>query len=92
MFSHKEKLKKKNCIQKPWLTSALNESIKIKNKSYVSRNQGDDPEQRIAHYKAYRNKLHHLLKAAERQHYQDLLMVHKSNLKKSWQVIKMIIN
>ena len=83
---------KKYCIKKPWLTSALKESIKIKNKLYVSRNRGDDPEQRIAHYKAYRNKLHHLLKAAERQHYQDLLMVHKSNLKKSWQVIKMIIN
>ena len=91
MFSHKEKLKK-YCIKKPWLTSALKESIKIKNKLYVSRNRGDDPEQRIAHYKAYRSKLHHILKAAERQHYQDLLMVHKSNLKKSWQVIKMIIN
>ena len=51
----------------------------IKNKLYVSTNRGDDPEQRIAHYKAYRNKLHNLLKAAERQHYQDLLMVHKSN-------------
>ena len=91
MFSHKEKLKK-YCIKKPWLTSALKESLKIKNKLYVSRNRGDDPEQRIAHYKAYRSKLHHILKAAERQHYQDLLMVHKSNLKKSWQVIKMIIN
>ena len=83
---------KKYCIKKPLLTSALKESIKIKNTLYVSRNRGDDPEQRIAHYKAYRNKLYHLLKAAERQHYQDLLIVHKSNLKKSWQVIKMIIN
>ena len=91
MFSHEEKLKK-YCIKKTWLTSALKESIKIKNKLYVSRNRGDDPEQRIAHYKAYRSKLLHLLKAAEREHIQDLLMVHKSNLKKPWHVIKMIIS
>ena len=30
--------------------------------------------------KAYWNKLHHIMKAAERQHYQDLLTVHKLNL------------
>ena len=81
MFSHQEKRNKIYCVKKPWLTSALKESIKIKNKLYVSRNRGDDPEQRIAHYKAYRITLH-LLKAAERQHYQDLIMVDSSNLKK----------
>ena len=35
-----------------------------------------------SYYKAYRNKLHHILKAAERQHYQNLLPVQKSNFKK----------
>ena len=90
MFSHKEKLNK--ILQKPWLTSALKESIQIKNKLYVSRNRGNDTEQRIAHCKAYQSKLRHFLNAAERQHYQDLLMVHKSNLKKSWHVIIIMIN
>ena len=87
-----KKHSKKYCIKKPWLTSALKESMKIKNKLYVSRNRGNETERRIFHYKTYRNKLHHLLRAAERQYYQDLLTEHKSNLKKSWQVIKMIIN
>ena len=87
-----KKHSKKYCIKKPWLTSALKESIKIKNKLYISRNRGNETERRISHYKTYRNKLHNLLRAAERQYYQDLLTKHKSNLKKSWQVIKMIIN
>ena len=87
-----KKHSKKYCIKKPWLTSALKESIKIKNKLYISRNRGNETERRISHYKTYRNKLHHLLRAAERQYYQDLLTEHKSNLKKSWQLIKMIIN
>ena len=32
------------------------------------------------------------MRAAERKHYQDLIIQHKSNAKKSWQIIKMIIN
>ena len=73
---------------KPWLTNALKESIKTKNKLFVARNKGDNPEERTACYKAYRNRLHHLLRTAERQYYQDLIMQHKDNIKKSWQVIK----
>ena len=42
--------------------------------------------------KRYRNKLHFLLRAAERQHHQNLLYEHKSNVKKSWQILKMTIN
>ena len=77
---------------KPWLTNALKESIKTKNKLFVNRNKGSNTEERNACYKAYRNRLHHLLRMAERQYYQDLILQHKANIKKSWQVIKSIIN
>ena len=40
----------------------------------------------------YRNKLNHILRSAERKYYQDLLIEHKTNVKKSWQIIKGIIN
>ena len=40
----------------------------------------------------YRNKLNHILRSAERKYYQDLLIKHKANVKKSWQIIKGIIN
>ena len=53
---------------KTWLTIALKESIKTKNKLFVNRNKGSNTEERNACYKAYRNRLHHLLRMAERQY------------------------
>ena len=43
-------------------------------------------------YKTYRNKLGHILKKAEKQHYTDLLSAIKSNLKKTWQIMKNVVN
>ena len=86
------KLSKPYYNNKPWLTNALEESIKTKNKLFVNRNKSNDTEERNACYKAYRNRLHHILRTAERQYYQDLIKQHKANIKKSWQVIKSIIN
>ena len=85
-------IKKAYYTKKPWLTAALRESIKVKNKLYVNRHKGNNPDERCAQYKIYRNKLHYLLRAAERRHYQNLLYEHKSNVKKSWQILKMVIN
>ena len=76
----------------PWLTPALKESIKVKNKLYINRNKGDNKEARLQWYKQYRNKLNHILRMTERKYYQDLLSEHKSNVKKAWQVIKTVIN
>ena len=87
-----KKCQKRYYNKKSWLTSALKQSIKVKNKLYVSRNKGNDIEQKIAFYKTYRNRLNHILRSAERKYYQDLLIRHKSNTKKSWNVIKMVIN
>ena len=42
-------------------------------------------------YKNYKNTLNKLLKRAEKQHYYDLLIKHKDNIRKSWSVIKSII-
>ena len=58
--------------------------LKILKKVYYTK--------RCAQYKKYCNKLHYLLRSAERQHCQNLLYEHKSNVKKSWQILKMIIN
>ena len=53
-----------------------------KNKSFVNSNIGIDTEERNACYKAYRNRLQHILRTAERQYYQDLLIQHEANIKK----------
>ena len=43
-------------------------------------------------YKTYRNKLNHILKCAERKHYSDLVNDNKSNVKRTWQILKSIVN
>ena len=77
---------------KPWLTNAMKESIKMKNKLYIIRNKGNMSDESNERYRMYRNKLNHILRSAERKYYQDLLIEHKANVKKSWQIIKGIIN
>ena len=43
-------------------------------------------------YQIYRNKLNHILKCTERKHYSDLLNDDKSNVKRTWQIPKSIVN
>ena len=86
------KIHKRYFNNKPWLTPALKESIKTKNKLYINRHKGIDHNKKYEKYKAYRNKLNHLLRSAERKHYQDLLNEHRCNIKKLWQIIKAVIN
>ena len=78
-------------MSKPWLSAALKQSIKEKNKLYVVQKKQNDKE-KVIYYKKYRNKLNQLIRSAERKHYHDLLIEHKSNIKKSWQIIKSVIN
>ena len=66
----------------------MKESIKMKNKLYINRNKANAPGGSNDRYRMYRNKLNHIL----RKYYQDLLIEHKTNVKKSWQIIKGIIN
>ena len=40
----------------------------------------------------HRYKLNHLIRKAERKYHQDILLENKSNLKKSWQILKGIMN
>ena len=82
------KISKKYYKNKPWLSTALKESIKIKNKLYVKSKRSGDSE-KVTYYKKYRNKLNQLIRSAERKHFHDVLLEHKSNLKKSWKLLKL---
>jgi hypothetical protein len=75
----------------PWLTTGLKNSIKKKNYMYYifKKTPNDD---NLLLYKQYRNKLNHLLRSSERQYYDNLLKSNKHNMKKTWNVLKEIIN
>jgi hypothetical protein len=84
-------LKRKYSNNKPWLTVGLKQSIKRKNILYKRFLNHRTPETEND-YKLYRNKVQHLLRVAERNHYHDVISYNKNNLKKTWSVMKSIIN
>ena len=69
----------------------LNKSIKVKNKLYIISKQIPSSEN-INQYRIYKKRLQKLLNLAEKEYYHDLFEANKGNLKKSWDIIKRIIN
>ena len=43
-------------------------------------------------YKAYRNKLNHLIKIAKKQYYNEKLEAVKTNIKATWKLLKVLMN
>ena len=77
--------------RKPWLNENLKNCIKNKNKLYrIYRLTDSAYHEKI--YKRYKAQLDKILSNTERQHYATLFEANKNNLKKSWTILKEIIN
>ena len=76
---------------KPWITKEILISIKTTNKLFKSCYQCQNPV-KIEHYKKHRNKLTHIKALAKQQRYDSLLRKNSNNPKKSWSVIREIID
>ena len=87
----KQKITYKYNNRKHWISQALKEGIKNKNKLYSKYNRIKYVANEIK-YKTYRNKLNRILKVAERKYYSDMIDENKHNIKKTWQIIKNIVN
>ena len=77
--------------RKPWLTEGLKIAIKRKNEMY-RRSLRSGCIEHEAEYKMYRNKLNSLIDIAEKDYYDNLLTLNKTNLKKTWNILKEVIN
>lgn len=75
---------------KPWITSAIRTSIKIKNNLYKKFLKTKSSYYQT-HFKVYRNKLNHLIKISKRIYYTDYFLIHLNNGKRIWKGIKQII-
>ena len=85
------RVKKRYRNRLPWLTSCVKESIKHKNKLFkISRRHPTAHCKTV--YKDYRNKITALLRIAEKQFYQGQIIENKNNLRKTWGIIKQVIN
>ena len=77
--------------RKAWLSEELKKAIKIKNNLYRKQKKSENPEHELI-YKRFRNKLNSMLIKAERKHYSKLMEENKNNMKKSWAILKEVIN
>ena len=76
---------------KPWVTKGILISIKTRNRLFKSCYQYLDPV-KIQYYKKYHNELTHIKALAKQQHYDSLLRKNSNSPKKSWSVIRKIID
>jgi len=76
---------------KPWMTECILNSVKRKNKLYhmFIKNPTSATRER---YKAYRNKLNHVIRISQRKYTQDMLNKYHCDMKKSWKLIDSIID
>ena len=87
----KVRIKKKYNNRKPWLSDALRNSIKLKNKLYYKYRKISSVYNETC-YKSYKQILQKTLIAAKKQYYHELVTRNKDNMTKSWGIIKDIIN
>ena len=87
----KQKVKLQYHSCKLWLTQGLKDAIKKKSKLYRNYLKLKTVNNENI-YKLYRNKLNHILKCAEKKYHSNLLDSNKDNIKKTWQIMKNIIN
>ena len=77
--------------RKPWLSEGMKRQIKIKNRLYRRYSRSKCPEHLLI-YQKFRNKLQGNMLRAEKEHYEKILEENQGNLKKSWRILKEVIN
>ena len=85
------KIKNSNRPLTPWITKALVDAVREKNKFYRKFNTSQNSV-RESHYKKYKNKLIYLIKIAKKTYYEDKFEAVKNNHKATWRLINELIN
>jgi hypothetical protein len=76
---------------KPWLSHAVLNSIRRKDtlyRHYLQKKTDASNEK----YKTFKNKLTKVIRAAQKMYYENLFLEVKGDLRKTWSIIKCIIN
>ena len=78
--------------KKPWLTDGLKKSIKVKNKLYFQMLNHPSNKELKDKYSIYKKLVRRLLEQERKQFYDDQFSQFRNDSRKSWNVIKSIIN
>ena len=82
-------------LQKPWFTTAIQNSIHKKNKlfkKYIKCQKSVTKNDLHRDHKSYRNKLSTIMKESKRKYYNDYFRTNLKNIKNTWKGIKSIIS
>ena len=77
--------------KKPWLTTALKNSIKTKNKLYIKYIKCSTEENKTTYFD-YKRILNKLIRQCEREYYDYQFQQNVGNIRKSWDLIREVIN
>ena len=91
----KMSIQEQRLTKRPWITSGILKSIKTKDKLRRKFDRAKDPLRKTAlenEYKKYKNQLEKILKTSKALYYQKFFENNKTNLYKTWNGIKEIIN
>ena len=75
----------------PWLTPGLLKSIRKKNRLYKNLIKSPNISRELQ-YKAYKNKLNHLIRIAKRTYYDNKFESAKKDLRLTWKLLNEVIN
>ena len=92
-----KKVKKKNHknLGKPWITQGILKSIRSKNKihkSFLSEKNTNRKKELHEKFKTKRNILVRVIRVSQKLHYKSYFEENKTNIKKTWEGIKRVIN
>ena len=80
-----------NKFYSPWLSRGLLKSIDKKNSLYKKFVQSTTSSRELR-YKAYKNKLNHLIRIAKRTYYDSKLEDAKNDIRTTWKLLNEVIN
>ena len=83
--------KQMNKFYSPWLSRGLLKSINKKNRLYKKLVQSPTTSCELK-YKAYKNKLNHLIRIAKHTYYDSKLEEAKNDLRTTWKLLNEVIN
>lgn len=77
---------------KPWITNAIINSIKIRDRLKKLVNINRHNIDLLTYYKNYRNRLHTIITATKNKYYSEQLEINKSSMKKMYEIIDAATN
>ena len=91
MYIPKQKVQIKYNTRKPWLSDGLKNAIRQKNKLYRKSVKIRTSYNKVS-YKTYQRTLKKIMLNEEKRYYANLLATNRGNMKKTWVILKGIVN